>query len=57
VLTHGPVQAAPEEPDREDDQRDTDEQALPEALVRRVARIGSDGEQAIVKRRGDDRRA
>jgi hypothetical protein len=57
VLTHDPVQAAPEKPDREDDERHADEQALPEALVGRVAGIRSDGEGAIAKRRGHDRRA
>jgi hypothetical protein len=47
VLAHRPVQAAPEEPDREDDERHADEQALPEALVGRVARIGTDGQQSL----------
>jgi hypothetical protein len=57
ALAYGPVQTTPEEPDREDDERDADEQALPEALVGRVALIGSDREDAISKRRGHDRRA
>jgi hypothetical protein len=57
VFAHGPVQAAPEEPDREDDERHADEQALPEALVGRVVRIGSDREEAFVQRRGHGRRA
>jgi hypothetical protein len=39
VLADGPVQAAPQEPDRQDDQRHPDEQALAEALVDRVVRI------------------
>jgi hypothetical protein len=34
-----------------------DEEALSEALVCRVPRIRSDGEDAIGKRRGHDRRA
>ena len=57
VLTDDPVEAAPDEADREDDERDADEETLPEALVGRVARIRSDGEDAIAKRRGHDRRA
>ena len=57
VLAHDPVQAAPDERDREDDERDADEQTLPEALVGRVARIRPDGEGPIAKRRGHDRRA
>jgi hypothetical protein len=57
VLADDPVQAAPEERDREDDERHPDEEAPPEALVGCVARIRSDGEGAIAKRRGHDRRA
>jgi hypothetical protein len=57
VLTHDPVQVAPEKRDREDDERHADEEALPKALVGCVARIRSDGEDAIAKRRGHDRRA
>jgi hypothetical protein len=56
-LTDEPVQQAPHEAGREDDERDPDEEALPEALVGRVARVRSDGEDAIAKRRGHDRRA
>ena len=57
MLTNGPVQAAPEESDREDEERHPDEETLPEALVGSVARIRSDGEDAIAKGRGHDRRA
>ena len=57
VLAHDPVQAAPEEPDRQDDERHPDEQTLAEALVGRVARIRPDGEGPIAKRRGHVRRA
>ena len=57
ALTDGPVQAAPHERDREDDQRHPDEEAPPEALVGRVARIRADGEGPIEKRRGHDPRA
>jgi hypothetical protein len=57
VLTDDPVQIAPYEGDREDDDRHPDEKALPEALIGRVARIRPDGEGAIAKRRGHDRRA
>ena len=51
------VQAAPYEADREDDERDADEEALSEALVCRVPRIRSEGEDAIENRRCHDRRA
>jgi hypothetical protein len=57
VLPDRPVQAAPYEAERENDERDADEEPFPEALVGRVARIRSDGEEAIAKRRGHDRRA
>jgi hypothetical protein len=56
VLTDSPVQAAPEKPDRQDDERHADEQALAEVLVGRVAPISSDGEHASWKWRGHDRR-
>jgi hypothetical protein len=42
-------------PDREDDERHADGQALPEALIGRVARISSDGEDALWERHGHDR--
>ena len=57
ALTDGPVQAAPHEGDREDDERHPDEEAPTEALVGRLARIRADGEGPIEKRRGHDRRA
>ena len=47
MLTDDPVQAAPDERDRKDEERDPDEEALAEALVRRVARIGPERERAI----------
>ncbi len=56
-LTDDPVQAAPHEAEGEDDERHPDEEAPPEALVGRVARIRADGEGPIDKRRGHDRRA
>jgi hypothetical protein len=56
VLTDRPVQAAPGKADREDEDRHPDEEALPEALVRRVARIRPDGDDAVEKR-GHHRRA
>ena len=43
--------------DREDDERDADEEPFSEALVGRVARIRSDRERMIDKRRGHARRA
>jgi hypothetical protein len=57
LLAERPVQAAPEEPDREDEDRHPDEEALPEALVGRVARIRPDRQGPFAKRRGHDRRA
>ena len=57
VLTDGPVQAAPDEAEREDDERHPDEEALSEALVGRVARIRADREDPFAKRRRHDRRA
>ena len=47
ALTDDPVQAAPDEGDREDDERHPDEEALPEALVRRVVRIRADGGESF----------
>ena len=47
MLTDEPVQAAPDEGDRKDEERDPDEEALAEALVRRVGRIGADRERTI----------
>src|SRR5829696_2878366 len=57
VLTDGPVQAAPHETERKDDERHPDEEAPPEALVGRFARIRADREGPIDKRRRHDRRA
>jgi hypothetical protein len=57
ALTDDPVQEAPDEAGREHDERHPDEEALPEALVGCVARIRSDGEGAIAKGCGHDRRA
>ncbi len=54
VLTDEPVQAAPDDGDREDRERHTDEEPSPKALVGRVARIRSDRERAIDKRSGHD---
>ena len=50
VLTDEPVQAAPDDRDREDGERDADEKPFPEALVGRVARIRSDRERVIDQR-------
>jgi hypothetical protein len=47
VLTDDPVQAAPDEGDRKDEEGDPDEEALAEALVRRVGGIGADRERTI----------
>ena len=49
VLTDDPVEAAPDEAGRQDDERDSDEQSLAEALVGRVGRIGPDPERAFSK--------
>ena len=54
VLTDEPVQAAPDDRDREDGERDADEKPFPEAFVGRVARIRSDGERVIDQRHGHD---
>jgi hypothetical protein len=47
MLTDKPVQAAPDEADREDEDRDPDEEPLAEALVRRVGGIGAERERTI----------
>ena len=57
TLTDGPVQAAPYDGDREDDERHSDEETLPEALVGRVVRIRADAEGPLVKRHRHERRA
>ena len=54
MLTDEPVQAAPDDGDREDRERHTDEEPSPKALVGRVARVRSDRERAIDKRSGHD---
>ena len=57
VLADGPVQAAPDEAERQDDERHSDEEAPPEPLIGSLARIRADGECSIDKRRLHERRA
>src|SRR5262245_18811731 len=47
LLAHDPVDAAPEEPDREDEQCDPDEEPLAEAQLRRVGLVGADREDPV----------
>ena len=57
LLANSPVQAAPEERDREDEERDPDEQPFAEAQFRRVGPVRPDRKDAVSQRRDHDGRA
>jgi hypothetical protein len=57
LLADNPIQAAPEERDREDEERDPDELPFAEAQVGRVAPVGPDRKDALSERREHGARA
>jgi hypothetical protein len=57
LLAHNPIQAAPEEPNWQDEERDPDEQPFAEAQLRRVGGVRPDRQDAVPQRRDHDRRA
>ena len=57
LLADDPVQAAPEEPDREDEERDPDEQPFAEAQLGRISRVRADRKNAVSQRRDHRPRA
>src|SRR5829696_1373078 len=54
LLTHDPIQAAPEEPNWQDEERDPDEQPFAEAQLRRVGGVRPDRQNAGSQRRDHD---
>ena len=57
LLAHDPIQAAPEEPNWQDEERDPDEQPFAEAQLRRVGGVRPDRQDAVSQRRDHDGRA